>query len=199
MKRLDPSWFVGRKMCAVHVCTPFLLIKTDNTDERKMGLKKERVNMCKTKRVNKITKSLYSSVKRMAPSHIYDGVVAEKYGIGVDTVARIRRSKSYEDYREKYSGRHDLGGRRGKIIDLDNERANEEIDSACEEIQKIIEDLRVSCKNNDDASEKIIELLNTFGFNIIGEVESVKNLCIAIALGGIALVIYLILKLQGVA
>lgn len=72
----------------------------------------------KMKRVAKITEQLWRKVKAADKTCKDDAPTAKKFGIGVSTACRIRKTESYDEYVFKYAGNHD---KKPKIEVLDNE------------------------------------------------------------------------------
>lgn len=72
----------------------------------------------KMKRVAKITEQLWRKVKAADKTCKDDAPTAKKFGIGVSTACRIRKTESYDEYVFKYAGNHD---KKPKIEVLDDE------------------------------------------------------------------------------
>lgn len=72
----------------------------------------------KMKRVSKITEQLWRKVKIADKTCKDDAPTAKKFGIGVSTACRIRKTESYDEYVFKYAGNHD---KKPKIEVLDDE------------------------------------------------------------------------------
>lgn len=72
----------------------------------------------KMKRVSKITEQLWRKVKAADKTCKDDAPTAKKFGIGVSTACRIRKTESYDEYVFKYAGNHD---KKPKIEVLDDE------------------------------------------------------------------------------
>ena len=72
----------------------------------------------KMKRVSKITEQLWRKVKTADKTCKDDAPTAKKFGIGVSTACRIRKTESYDEYVFKYAGNHD---KKPKIEVLDDE------------------------------------------------------------------------------
>ena len=87
----------GIKPLIVGVCNGW---KSGKTKERSQGMAK------KAKRIDKLTEALWAGVKAVAKEPKDDVKIAKRFGIGVSTVNRIRRTGSYEEYIGKYAGCH---------------------------------------------------------------------------------------------
>lgn len=72
----------------------------------------------KMKRVSKITEQLWRKIKAADKTCKDDAPTAKKFGIGVSTACRIRKTESYDEYVFKYAGNHD---KKPKIEVLDDE------------------------------------------------------------------------------
>lgn len=72
----------------------------------------------KMKKVSKITEQLWRKVKAADKTCKDDAPTAKKFGIGVSTACRIRKTESYDEYVFKYAGNHD---KKPKIEVLDDE------------------------------------------------------------------------------
>lgn len=72
----------------------------------------------KMKRVSKITEQLWRKIKAADKTCKDDAPTAKKFGIGVSTACRIRKTESYNEYVFKYAGNHD---KKPKIEVLDDE------------------------------------------------------------------------------
>lgn len=93
----------------------------------------------KMKRVSKITEQLWRKVKATDKTCKDDAPTAKKFGIGVSTACRIRRTESYDEYVFKNAGNHD---KKPKIEVLDDEHDDivDEIGMAKLELMTGIED-----------------------------------------------------------
>ena len=110
----------------------------------------------KMKRVSKITEQLWRKVKAADKTCKDDAPTAKKFGIGVSTACRIRKTESYDEYVFKYAGNHD---EKPKIEVLDDEH-DDIIDEIGVAKLELITDI-------DDATRKLGWLMLLVGLAVV--------------------------------
>ena len=108
------------------------------------------------KRVSKITEQLWRKIKAADKTCKDDAPTAKKFGIGVSTACRIRKTESYDEYVFKYAGNHD---KKPKIEVLDDEHDNI-IDEIGVAKLELITDI-------DDATRKLGWLMLLVGLAVV--------------------------------
>lgn len=110
----------------------------------------------KMKRVSKITEQLWRKIKAADKTCKDDAPTAKKFGIGVSTACRIRKTESYDEYVFKYAGNHD---KKPKIEVLDDEH-DDIIDEIGVAKLELITDI-------DDATRKLGWLMLLVGLAVV--------------------------------
>lgn len=93
----------------------------------------------KMKRVSKITEQLWRNVKAADKTCKDDAPTAKKFGIGVSTACRIRKTESYDEYVFKYAGNHDKKPKI-EVLDDGNEDCIDEVQNVAYELMNYIDD-----------------------------------------------------------
>ena len=91
------------------------------------------------KRISKVTEELWRKVKTADKTCKDDEPTAKKFGIGVSTACRIRKTHSYKEYVCRYAGNHDKGA---KIEELDGgyEDYVDDVQNVAYELMNYIDD-----------------------------------------------------------
>lgn len=172
----------GIKPLIVGVCNGW---KSGKTKERSQGMAK------KAKRIDKLTEALWAGVKAVAKEPKDDVKIAKRFGIGVSTVNRIRRTGSYEEYIGKYAGCHVKKAAEPEVKD-ELEIGEPSGDLTIEDIPELL--MSAGYLDHGESDNEIISEINVLKNTIMGEIyASVEKIIGMIIIAVIILIIAMVI------